>query len=86
MSGDAVQVDMTGWRFQTRKAWTTDAPKGVGWYWRYIGEGIVSMAQITADADGFLYVVVDCIEYDIEHFTYSHWLGPLPVPEPPEGA
>ncbi len=72
--------------------WTTEPPKVEGWYWfrghhwlldnlntelSYVSvmNGVISFSPLINGPEWDH-------EYDIRNVT--HWLGPLPIPEPPE--
>lgn len=63
--------------------WTTTPPTVEGWYWvkpRYLDDSIEP--YIVEAKQGKAYVTGDDQPDDFDMF--SHWLGPLPVPEPPQ--
>lgn len=69
--------------------WSTDAPTGKsGWYWAIDRDSEVMMVHYEMSPFGgsdFITTVGDdeyLRHYDWQDFT--HWLGPLPKPEPPE--
>lgn len=86
---------ITAWKPETLHRimdlqWTTEPPTEEGWYWvknKYTG---------AHDIEPVYLVKVTHIENQVvwsieinggsgEDFSYfSHWLGPLPVPEPPQ--
>lgn len=69
----------------TAMKWTTTPPTVEGWYW-VIQDRVNPSPEIVkvsgAFAHGKLYAEMGNSEYSLELFT--HWLGPLPVPEPPK--
>lgn len=61
--------------------WTTETPKEDGWYWakhKHADE-----IEIVRVEDGAVMEIFYDAWTDINSF--SHWLGPLPVPELPKG-
>ena len=79
--------------YAQKMKWTTEPPTKPGWYW-------VRVPQSHASMRGGIFVVsieifggkqhidwlVDGYEWDppFEESHITHWLGPLPVPEPPK--
>jgi hypothetical protein len=68
--------------------WTTTPPTEPGWYWAYIliDEPIISMVFIDKDGRVFDpdYESDDIYQMQpVGETIFTHWLGPLPVPEPP---
>lgn len=70
--------------------WTTEAPTVPGWYWAsYQGkyQTIILVDKIVSDSEGgkagnlFAYSAYE--EEEVSFLEYTHWLGPLPEPEPP---
>lgn len=79
--------------------WTTEAPKVAGWYWAKPKSAVYNEynhdiyhiwnehdknIQIVYVDDGRLVTIVDHDSFYVVG-DFSHWLGPLPVPEPPKG-
>ena len=60
--------------------WTTDKPTQEGYYWAWDG-ATVDMVDIRML--GELVAFIEDIEYELDEFT--HWIGPLEKPEPPNG-
>lgn len=64
--------------------WSTDPPTEDGWYWAYDDErNWLDMVYclVPASGDDIYQIWRDGYSYDLSDFT--HWLGPLPLPEPP---
>jgi hypothetical protein len=64
--------------------WTTEPPTQEGWYWALVDRknptpSIVHV--VSAFSHGKLFIEIGREEEPLDW--YSHWLGPLPVPEPP---
>jgi hypothetical protein len=68
--------------------WTTDPPKESGIYWAQERGGYVVCVQVKINKYDGIEEWTEVREFMTEDFTetkfYSHWLGPLPVPEPPQ--
>jgi hypothetical protein len=70
-----------------RMQWTTTPPTEPGWYWvrwniPYIHD--VEIVRVYREHQGDRLFVADIgedAEFELAKFT--HWLGPLPIPEPP---
>ncbi len=70
--------------------WTTEPPMQDGWYYSIKGDfpGSVDLVQVVMFPDpdtdrlAIVHVYNDSDLYTLHDFT--HWLGPLPVPEPPK--
>ena len=61
--------------------WTTDPPTEPGWYWIHFPSGAVECAKIDViNSNGIPIEFAD--RWALERVT--HWLGPLPTPEPPK--
>ena len=58
--------------------WTTTPPKVDGWYWA-LRFGEVQIVNIRGSV-GFIVALDDYCMLEL----FTHWLGPLPVPEPPK--
>lgn len=62
--------------------WTTTPPTVEGWYWvKEKGNGF-TMAFVKYKR-GHFEIWIDG-EYRNDYEEYTHWLGPLPEPEPPQ--
>jgi hypothetical protein len=59
--------------------WTTTPPIIPGWYWAFDGEVIRVVFVVGEGVHG---PQVEAPPFKME--SYSHWLGPLPVPESPK--
>lgn len=74
--------------------WTTDAPIEPGWYW-VLSRGSASMVYLWKKNGRSMWVDTDptfkiessrmALRYALrmKYLGYTHWLGPLPEPEPP---
>jgi len=64
--------------------WTTEKPTKIGWYWANWICGEIRVVKVIDDKwnPGGLSVYGDECDYRLKDFT--HWLGPLHEPEPPE--
>lgn len=60
-------------------AWVAEPPTEPGWYWVVNSIGAVDMVELR-ESDLF-YVAGDNQTWPA--FSFTHWLGPLPVPEVP---
>ena len=63
--------------------WTTRPPTEPGWYWCFSIIGDIEMLWLYVDShDGSktLWGNRDPVEFN----DFTHWLGPLSVPEPPQ--
>ena len=67
--------------------WTTTPPTELGWYWGFLSDRRLKIRIVliywigggySIHKPGFLYDW----EPDLKRFT--HWLGPLSIPEPPQ--
>lgn len=61
--------------------WTTEKPKANGWYWaKQNSEDEIEIVQVFEGE-------VATVFYDawVDISSFSHWLGPLSVPESPNG-
>ena len=58
--------------------WTTEPPTEGGWYWIRYPDGEIACVEV--------FYSLGNMETDSDYVldTVTHWLGPLPVPEPPE--
>jgi hypothetical protein len=68
--------------------WTTTPPTEPGWYWVKCDTGAVSVYLVNlANSVMGLYFesLGESWEYIMEDWKITHWLGPLPPPEPPKG-
>jgi hypothetical protein len=63
--------------------WTTEPPTEPGWYWvKHKRHTDVFMVSVAHDDDKVLTVYSD--GYPVPADNLTHWLGPLPPPEPPK--
>jgi hypothetical protein len=65
--------------------WTTEAPTQKGWYWAFDEtdrKSGVLMLNVDNDGIGYHLVAWDA-DIPTNISSYTHWLGPLPVPESP---
>jgi hypothetical protein len=65
--------------YSNGRGWTTDPPTEPGWYWVYFGIPGGRIVQYFKTLDGD---VRSGNKDTDKHVKY--WLGPLPVPEPPQ--
>ncbi len=69
--------------------WTTEPPTAEGWYWarRVFTEGNEKQKEIQLYYfNGSIWLFSpDDYEYTPNSENFTHWLGPLPIPEPPQG-
>jgi hypothetical protein len=68
--------------------WTTTPPTEPGWYWvrsesKYKHTWIVEVSIKNGVAH--MYSEMDSEDYPVWDGFATHWLGPLPPPEPPKG-
>jgi hypothetical protein len=66
--------------------WTTTPPTEPGFYWAVDHQGDVDCVWLSDDDQipgAWLGVWVTGIEYPYALADFSHWMGPVPVPEPP---
>lgn len=56
--------------------WTTEPPTVEGWYWMMQPSGV----PLCLYFDGRLGIEDEYLDFD----DFTHWLGPLPPPEPPQ--
>ena len=67
--------------------WKTAPPTKPGWYWARDKETFLQIVRVFladhGNAGNRLEVWLDTYESE-ELSDYTHWLGPLPVPEPPD--
>jgi hypothetical protein len=65
--------------------WTTTPPTKEGWYWAMLSKeySILYPLVLVEFREGTIYTHGNKAPASFESFT--HWLGPLPVPEPPKG-
>lgn len=63
--------------------WATEPPKEAGWYWvkELKGDEII-IARL--DDDYTVLAWGDDYWCDVDIRQITHWLGPLPMPEPPQ--
>jgi len=64
--------------------WTTEPPTQEGWYWGFHKNKTVYMFWVGLDDDNILMAYFN--GYPVPFESHTHWLGPLPVPEPPNEA
>lgn len=64
--------------------WTTTPPTEPGCYWVMTGWGpaIAIVGSFDFSTNLMVKIASGQATYEISNFT--HWLGPLPIPEPPE--
>jgi hypothetical protein len=75
-----------------RLEWSTEPPKESGWYWVYFphdkhpsGPRVV---EVERHMSGYLGISNGDYLESLDEYTgpiKGHWLGPLPIPEPPQG-
>lgn len=72
--------------------WNDTRPVEPGWYWAF-REGdqpedmeVVCIIRHQFESDVPLLIRRAGYAYDLRNSGFTHWLGPLPVPEPPQGA
>jgi hypothetical protein len=59
--------------------WTTDPPTEPGWYWvKHVAHNEITMTQVCELTDDYLTTENGPL------YVFSHFLGPLPQPEPPK--
>ena len=73
--------------------WTTSQPTTSGYYWAFDGDEVV-FAEVFGDklkptATGVEWEWIACAHADIDEewrslSDFTHWIGPLPRPEPPQ--
>lgn len=65
--------------------WTAEPPTQEGWYWASPGIHRVDceIVWVIRQSNGELVISGD--EWNEPLDVIKHWLGPLPVPEPPSG-
>jgi hypothetical protein len=66
--------------------WITAPPTEEGWYWAQWAQDVGNITCVEVSyslATQELEVWVTAKEYTYELKDFTHWLGPLPVPEPP---
>ena len=68
--------------------WTADEPTRQGWYWAQTDAGIPTIVKVGLFGTGksntlWVYMTGNDKAHHFDIFDF--WLGPLPVPEPPEG-
>lgn len=66
-------------------AWTTAPPKVPGWYWARDADGEVSAVSVEQwhDDDGRLRTYRASSESPWDLSSFTHWMGPLPMPSDP---
>lgn len=62
--------------------WTTTPPTQEGWYWAKRENDIIMVEVADTEAGGCAWEAG--LDYPKDFADYSAWLGPLPVPEPPQ--
>jgi hypothetical protein len=66
------------------KRWTTKTPTQEGWYWVYVYNRIELVKFIEhLGIDWNVYADDGVLAIPFVVTDISHWLGPLPMPEPP---
>jgi hypothetical protein len=59
--------------------WTTTPPTVEGWYWvKHEADNEIIMTQVCKLTDDYLTTENGPL------YIFTHWLGPLPAPAPPE--
>jgi hypothetical protein len=66
-------------KFARKMKWSTEPPKVEGWYWVKI-EREPEVVYIQTVGYGFL----TAHGHSLDRRKPTHWLGPLPLPEPPQ--
>lgn len=67
------------------KHWTTQPPTEPGFFWAWTRDGRECVVHAVLNPDGLhFYETGNGWNYSVSDFT--HFIGPLPVPEPPEKA
>jgi hypothetical protein len=63
--------------------WTTEPPTQDGWFWA-IGPGNPVVVRVIEGNPSHFVGFINGVggAYPVDYF--SHWLGPLPIPEPPK--
>lgn len=64
--------------------WTTTPPTEPGLYWAWDGERVLAITVGYDEHVDGLWAFEQQSQYGSRLNSYSHWLGPLPVPEPPK--
>jgi hypothetical protein len=62
--------------------WTTTPPTEPGWYWAWCEGDTAPVCLNIMITEGGIPLTLRTILVASE---FTHWLGPLPVPEPPKG-
>jgi hypothetical protein len=68
-------------------SWTTELPTVEGWYWVRNIKGVIWCEEVFVKDGVSCWMHDEDAEYNpikLDYFT--HWLGPIPPPEPPEKA
>jgi hypothetical protein len=68
--------------------WTTNPPKQEGFYWVRFADNRITVVEVEKWHDGgmrFTEIGSDEVPKVDDDWSPTHWLGPLPVPEPPKG-
>ena len=63
--------------------WTTEPPTQEGWYWMRVDDEDPQIVKVFYSPNRGKFIFTDEEDHDVG--CYSHWLGPLPVPELPKG-
>jgi hypothetical protein len=63
--------------------WTTSQPTEPGRYWAITNYEAMDVVDVVVIENGGSVWVVGCDE-SLKFKDFTHWLGPLPVPEPPQ--
>lgn len=62
--------------------WTTETPTIEGWYWARTYVGVKEKIFVVEMRQTGIFITNAECPFPTSMFT--HWLGPLPVPEPPD--
>jgi hypothetical protein len=70
-------------------SWTTEPPTVEGWYWVYCKyqQNFVEKMKVVLlylNSEGIFQYAADDTEFFPDEKNFTHYLGPLPVPEPPK--
>lgn len=68
-------------------SWTQAAPVQEGWYWAWDGK-YQRILKVEMSIRGYVVRnyhpdVLERLDWIISDLSFTHWLGPLPAPEPP---
>lgn len=78
-----IETRYKGYGTHAMLQWKTEKPKAWGYFYaNHYRLGVV-MVEVR-DPDGYVaaWLTAEGIPFEIKEFT--HWLGPLPIPEPPQ--